>query len=720
MRISKVLIALVSAGTIFGMGLQSANAAEGAATPGATGAVLMQGCAVATDAFVSLQAAPEIGIGSKVPVGAGYLRLWDENVAWRNLFPTSNTPDPTAMKVLSDRLDQAHNSGSKALYVLGLTPLWAAADPSAGDARFGAGSASPPSNPDYFDNYVRTLVNTFGSKIDAYELWNEGNIRTFWWGTPEQLADLTARAYTIIKAADPSAIVLAPSTTLRLSNAMNTFVSGFFAQAAKTSPAYAFDGFAIHSYPSGTGTPMDRQGLIIKWQTAVAIALHDNYALLSRPIWDTEVNYGLAGPSATPATDYTDAQGADFLKQTYADSKALGIDATFWYLYTAEPFDLLGVQFNSGTPLTTAAWNETRAKWAPGGACPGSISAAGSAGSSSGNTGGSSIATHFGPIVTVGSLTLPPSLEPGTGGSTTIIGNQPVTCSQSASDIAVTVGCGTAIVSSCATTPSATASFDQPLTSRSTPPGLYVQVTDGFIDLINQTPTLEGFTAGQFGYTPPLQQPPVILPSNPSIQFTPPQSFTPNTPIPGSSPAPACTTAARTGDLRVKAAPAFAQGNVALVQAGGFAPNTTVSAYLGKSTTASSLNTDAQGNISMWIRVPASTPIGATTVQVNGHLASKALVSVTSGVTVRAAAPHVVAGSVAMDANQKKLNAKEKTGLNKIAVQGPATVPSKCTITATAANGKSIKGYYAKSGLTCSVKKSSVATNATVNVQFAN
>ncbi|WP_243656591.1 FecR family protein [Paucimonas lemoignei] len=56
------------------------------------------------------------------------------------------------------------------------------------------------------------------------------------------------------------------------------------------------------------------------------------------------------------------------------------------------------------------------------------------------------------------------------------------------------------------------------------PPGLYVQVLDGMINLTN-TGGSQNFAAGQFGYTPNMQQPPVIVPSNPGMQFSPPPSF---------------------------------------------------------------------------------------------------------------------------------------------------------------------------------------------------
>jgi len=55
-------------------------------------------------------------------------------------------------------------------------------------------------------------------------------------------------------------------------------------------------------------------------------------------------------------------------------------------------------------------------------------------------------------------------------------------------------------------------------------PGLYVQVLDGTIHVTNGGGT-QNFTAGQFGFTPGFQQPPIILPNNPGLQFSPPPSF---------------------------------------------------------------------------------------------------------------------------------------------------------------------------------------------------
>lgn len=63
-------------------------------------------------------------------------------------------------------------------------------------------------------------------------------------------------------------------------------------------------------------------------------------------------------------------------------------------------------------------------------------------------------------------------------------------------------------------------------------PGLYVQVLDGLIHVTNPAGT-SNFAAGQFGYTPNFQQPPVVVPQNPGIQFLPPPAF--NSTAPGST-----------------------------------------------------------------------------------------------------------------------------------------------------------------------------------------
>jgi len=73
-------------------------------------------------------------------------------------------------------------------------------------------------------------------------------------------------------------------------------------------------------------------------------------------------------------------------------------------------------------------------------------------------------------------------------------------------------------------------------------PGLYVQVLDGMISLTNRGGSLN-FAAGQFGFTPSYTAPPVVLPADPGIKFTPPPAFSSTTGPQGGGAGPAPTEA---------------------------------------------------------------------------------------------------------------------------------------------------------------------------------
>lgn len=68
-------------------------------------------------------------------------------------------------------------------------------------------------------------------------------------------------------------------------------------------------------------------------------------------------------------------------------------------------------------------------------------------------------------------------------------------------------------------------------------PGLYVHVLDGLIQLSNKGAS-QSFNAGQFGYTPSITTPPVIVPNNPGLKFTPPPIFNSSTPTGPTAPKP--------------------------------------------------------------------------------------------------------------------------------------------------------------------------------------
>jgi hypothetical protein len=332
----------------------------------------------------SLSVAPQVGwdagLESLRPPSAPWYRLWDMKVAWRDVNPAPGVFD---WSILDRRVAQVESWGGRPLLVLGLTPQWAAQDPNAGDPRWGAGSASPPSTLGMWGAYVSAISQRYGSRIGGYELWNEANLRTFWTGSAAELAEMAGLAHRIIKDSSPNAVVLAPSVTTRLSSGAR--FSAAFLDAFVGKSETPFDAWAIHTYPAGNAgvsfdgscnadpesgeTPQDcingaspklaaqqRANDVRQWQQTVVSVVGAASPLLDLPIWDTEINYGLAGPGIIPGVDWSDLQGAFLMRYTSADSAELGIDNTFWYEFTATPFSLLGVQMTPSTQQTLSAW----------------------------------------------------------------------------------------------------------------------------------------------------------------------------------------------------------------------------------------------------------------------------------------------------------------------------------------------------------------------------
>jgi hypothetical protein len=321
----------------------------------------------------SLSVAPQVGWNAGLeglrPPAASMYRLWDMKVAWKDVNPAQGV---FTWSELDRRVALVESWGGKPLLVLGLTPQWAAKDPAAGDPRWGAGTASPPKDITYWNDYVKSVAARYGARIAGYELWNEANLKTFWQGSTQELYEMAANASSIIKATNPAAVVLSPSTTTRLRASARKFTSGFASQIPKGQKG-PFDAWTIHSYPTGSagvnfgdGTKSPRAaadkrvGDILNWQNALVDAVGSDSPALDMDIYDTEVNYGLKGPGIESGQNWSAGEATQLMNMTYQDSQKLGINATFWYEYTATPYDLLGVQWNPSDPGLNNMWNTMR------------------------------------------------------------------------------------------------------------------------------------------------------------------------------------------------------------------------------------------------------------------------------------------------------------------------------------------------------------------------
>ncbi|MGI9136588.1 MAG: hypothetical protein ACR2JS_05970 [Candidatus Nanopelagicales bacterium] len=284
---------------------------------------------------------PGISTGTDPNTSYGAIRLWDSGVAWGQV---NQAKGKYWWNGLDASIGNANAQGAQILYVLGGTPTWSASNKKQGTYP-NKGAASMPKLADW-KTWVKAVVQRYGSSIESYQIWNEANLSTFWQGTPKQMAQLTKEAYKIIKAGDPTAKVVSASSTVRLTSAYNKFFPTYLKELKKV--GWPVDVFSVHTYPAGPGTPATRSQLITTVQASLKKA-----GAPAKPLWDTEVNYGIAGPGGgNPHVTIDGLQAANWVADTYLDNNRLGVDRSYWYFW-APSNPLLGIQMVDGSAGAT-------------------------------------------------------------------------------------------------------------------------------------------------------------------------------------------------------------------------------------------------------------------------------------------------------------------------------------------------------------------------------
>lgn len=283
-----------------------------------------------------LHAPPDTGSVPQIPYG--YLRLWDSAVSWADLNPSKGTYNWTK---LHEALNSQTAYGKDVMYVLGNTPAWA------GD---GSPNSAPKDVNDVYE-FVKALCGQGGGRITTYEAWNEGNLQTFWEGSQEQLAQVTKAVRRGLTDCPYGGNVVAASTGTRAEGAFVTNYTEYLKQLAAL--GWPIDGYAVHSYPSALGGPTERLDGVAQFKTMLAAS-----GAPIKPIYDSEVNYGLAGLGQNHIDIDPFTSGA-YISRTFIDSVRYGIDYVTWFLWTPDYYNKLGVQLNPTTDYQNRAWRQT-------------------------------------------------------------------------------------------------------------------------------------------------------------------------------------------------------------------------------------------------------------------------------------------------------------------------------------------------------------------------
>lgn len=267
--------------------------------------------------------------------GTGSIRLWDTGVSWAQLQPSSAPIDWSSPA--GQRLDQIVTAAAarhtEVTYVVGKTPTWAS-DPGNGPDVVLNGT-EPPLPADYQAFLAQLMLhykNWQGSGkpgIAAYQVWNEANIKTFWAGTPQQMAGLVQGASETRALSDTSVKLLGPA---QVENQfyMRQWTVDFYGLSVGGKKVWRYlDAISLQLYPQETGMPEDSMALYRKLRKMLThVGVPRTF-----PIWDTEINYGLVFGGGKPAKRIPNAKQVAYVMRTYLLSAAAGIKRVDWYSY---------------------------------------------------------------------------------------------------------------------------------------------------------------------------------------------------------------------------------------------------------------------------------------------------------------------------------------------------------------------------------------------------
>jgi hypothetical protein len=261
-------------------------------------------------------------------VGFGSIRLWDAQVTWSDIETSPGVYDWQRLDTL---VRSAQQHGTQVTLVLAMTPTF-----------YAAARSLPPDDLDHYRDYVRAVMTRYRSfegrrGIIDYQVWNEGNVTTFWTGTPQQLAQLTRIVDRVRDHVDPAATVVAPSFAVRL-RSQRRWLSRYVSQHVGARPVWRFyDVGALSLYPMATygdrtGGPEDAVALLGNVRRRLSRA----HVPTSMPLWATEINYGLpsgAPPGHLAAEPISEDRQAANVIRTYLLAAAVGISRVYWYRY---------------------------------------------------------------------------------------------------------------------------------------------------------------------------------------------------------------------------------------------------------------------------------------------------------------------------------------------------------------------------------------------------
>jgi LysM repeat protein len=242
--------------------------------PAPTATVGLDVPTTAPEATADLAGAPEQGGGTPTVTGYGYARgieafLVDQDVAsltsqaaslgvtwvkqeilWRDFEAVKGEIDFATLDSIVSAL-RTHNLNI--LFTISAAPAW---------ARTSTDENGPPDNFADYGVFVGALASRYAGQVQAYEIWNEPNLRREWNSTIYNISaasyiELLRVGYTSIKAADPNAVVISAGLApTGFNDGVNAINDRLFLNALYVSGLGEISD-AVGAHPLGWANPPD-------------------------------------------------------------------------------------------------------------------------------------------------------------------------------------------------------------------------------------------------------------------------------------------------------------------------------------------------------------------------------------------------------------------------------------------------------------------------------
>ena len=235
-------------------------------------------------------------------VGAAWTR---QDVDWETVEPR---PGEFDFSDFDSRLAAAEAAGLKMLAILDYDTPWIHESP---DGKVLISEDQLP----HWLNFVEQVVTRYGSRVAAYEIWNEPNFPVFWTGTDEEFFTLTRETVRLIKRLRPDMPVAAGSIMYHPVMGGPSFLDRLLESGA----ADLADVISIHTYGLSPTILGERAGDALKKIRAAGF---------EGSLWVTETGVPTGG--FYPHAVAPGKQGS-FMVKTLITSWAAGADKVFIY-----------------------------------------------------------------------------------------------------------------------------------------------------------------------------------------------------------------------------------------------------------------------------------------------------------------------------------------------------------------------------------------------------